>query len=649
MMVTAFDVLFRYTVNMLKLKRPRNWHTIKFSNAQFKARADCMIGTRNILKLMGYTNPIVAEDGSQSGLSYPDPTQINHDGIKIIGAELLTAKFEVKTAQEQRGFSYPLPMENVQLDNPHANQPMRHPQFEPDYYSSIPQHSTHFQPSPTARPIASSEMYSNYDSMSYSSQYGNPQTLTQHGSYQPPSSSYQPPSSNYQPPSGGYQSSSSGYQSSSSSYGQPNVQPHNQQFDYQHRDQFGYQPNYQSSNQSSESTTYFETPTSSLSSSQPSSTEQQQPNTGGVSGRLAAIRKRKEEIKQSLGDAYPFTSMPTTAPALFAHPSSTIQPSNVSPSTTAEIQPSNPPPPTAASTQPAKPPPRKPRTKFLAVAPSNDEVKYPPSLPEETAPSIIHEEPPPPVQQPQVRKATLPRSRGPREMVECDHCGFPNHEKSQQCMECENPRTERWRKIQIPSSGSSTGEQGVVPTVADVNNQPPPQEREAYNPRHETVAPPNIQRTNSQPSSVGSGHLETSSGAAGASGTSAQPLRAYIPVVNYTAEEKEEMRKKAEMERMMALQQEQDMHGGGAETAPLNSYVPRNDNYNWDKGMRPTGNVFNTPNSTEPEDPQMYKSLGTQGHILIQDVKVHVYSVMAVYSVLVLWSVVCASNLWCVL
>ena len=296
MMVIAFDVLFRYTVNILKLKHSRNWHTIKFSNAQFKARADCMVGTRDILKLMGYTKPILAEDGSQSGLSYPDPTQIDHDAIKIIGAELLTAKLEVKAAQQQGSFRYRLPMDNVQLDNP---QLMRHPQLEPDYYSSIQQQSAHFQSTPAASPMSSSESYRNYDSiqMSYSSQ-----TLTQHSSYQPSSSSYQPSSSSYQP-------SSSSYQPSSSSYRQPSIQPHGH---HQARNQYSYQSNFQSTNQSSESMTNFETPTSSPSSPQPVL----QSSTGGVSGRLAELRRRKEHDLLSGGNSFPISLIPTTAQAL---------------------------------------------------------------------------------------------------------------------------------------------------------------------------------------------------------------------------------------------------------------------------------------------------------------------------------------------
>jgi len=669
MMVTAFDVLFRYTVNILKLKRPRNWHTIKFSNAQFKARADCMVGTRNILKLMGYTKPIEAEDGSHSGLSYPSPTQINHDVIKIIGAELLTAKLEVKTAQEQNGFSYPLPMDNVPLDNPHfSQQMMRNPQLDADYYGSVAQPQTQLQPTQTTSSMASSSGNYNSYQMDYPSQYSDTRTLTQH-------SSYLPPSNEYQPHSGG-----GGYQHAGGSYGQPSIQPPNQQYSYQNRDQFGYQPNYQSSNQSSELTANFETPPSSLSSSQPSSTEQQ-PNSGGsgVSSRLAELRRRKEQIiKQTFGNNPPTsgsdTTMPTftQVPDIPSRPPSIVQRSQVSPSTTAEIQQSNLAPlPTSAPTKTVKPPPVKRRTKFLTVAPSNDEVKYPPSLPEET---VIQEQPPPPVQQPEVsRKSTLSRSRS---MVECDHCGFPNHERSQECVDCQNPRTERWRKIQLPSSDSGELKQAPTTTTsADANNQPSPdvnsrphhpgvsnqqyphQERGAYEPQfkgttisvdalHDNSQPrqPNVSNQVNQPhprqereacgpqfrGTIDAQHStqrsgdQSSSGPSGASGSS-RPLRAYVPVVNYTAEEKEEMRKKAEVEKMLALQQEK---GGGADAAPLNSYVPRNDNYNWDEGragVRPTGSVlFNEPtDSDNPEDAQMYKSLGIQGCGLIQDIKVH--------------------------
>ena len=158
MMATAFDVLFRYTVNMLKLKRPRNWHTIKFTNAQFKARADCMVGTRNILNIMGYTQPVMGEDGKQNGLSYPDPSQIVQDYIKLIAAELLIAKIEIKLAQEHniRIDPYSLPgLSNVQLDNPNPVQERP--------YNSDEMYTSNINPSYMLPQTSSRQFPSQYD------------------------------------------------------------------------------------------------------------------------------------------------------------------------------------------------------------------------------------------------------------------------------------------------------------------------------------------------------------------------------------------------------------------------------------------------------------------------------------------------------
>ena len=120
-MAMAFDVLFCYTVNILKLKRPRNWHTIEFTDAHFKARADCMVGTRSILKIMGYTQRVLGEDGKLDGLSYPDPSQVAQGDIKLIAAELLIAKTEIKFAQEYNMLIDPSVVpgpSNVYLEDP---------------------------------------------------------------------------------------------------------------------------------------------------------------------------------------------------------------------------------------------------------------------------------------------------------------------------------------------------------------------------------------------------------------------------------------------------------------------------------------------------------------------------------------------------
>ena len=96
MMIQAFDLLLNYAITVLMPNRPYNWHTIDFANTQFKAHCDCMIGARDILKLLGFTAPKYGDDGvTQTGLIYPDPTEINYIQATMIAAELLIAKSEV--------------------------------------------------------------------------------------------------------------------------------------------------------------------------------------------------------------------------------------------------------------------------------------------------------------------------------------------------------------------------------------------------------------------------------------------------------------------------------------------------------------------------------------------------------------------------
>ena len=618
MMVTAFDVLFRYTVNMLKLKRPRNWHTIKFSNAQFKARADCMIGTRYILKLMGYTHPTFGENRDQIGLSYPEPAVVDHEMIKIVGTELLTAKVEVKAVQEHGGrFSYPLPLSDVQLDTSRVVQPPRNPQLDGDLYTSM----SHQQP-PQQFGAGGSMSSGSYGSSQYSA--SSHQGISQNSSFQPPSTG-----TDYQ----------HGNQLLGSSYGQGSVQPHsnissyntqphnNQQYDYQRIDPYsnpgyvqgreqprgnqqvyynqrsnesGYQSYHQSNSQSSKTVTSTD---GMESFSQPSSSEQPQ----STAAKLAALRKKKEGILQNFNQ--PAQGDSSAYPPFTTSQSSVEQPvSNMPPSTNAAVQ--------------TKPPPVAPRTK-LHVLTSN--AKH--------SEEALHED------TSQAQKVPAPvQKRGPRTMVECDFCGFLNHESCKLCVDCENSRSESWRKVQMPSRGGSTDK--PPPHNKALNNQPPPlhnespqppklhnktplqiTESEAHNFHSEAAALPNAQY-DGQPNSVGNSQLYPPSGSAGASGTTPQrELKDFVPAVKYTPEEKEAIRKQQEREMMMERQQ--DTNGGGAETTPLTSFVPRNDNYNWDDGVKRTGNaLFDVPEMTGPDNAQWYKDLGNKGHVLIQDVKV---------------------------
>lgn len=45
---------------------------------------------------MGYTKDVIAENVKQNDLAYPDPSRIDHNMIKLIAAELLIAKTELK-------------------------------------------------------------------------------------------------------------------------------------------------------------------------------------------------------------------------------------------------------------------------------------------------------------------------------------------------------------------------------------------------------------------------------------------------------------------------------------------------------------------------------------------------------------------------
>ena len=100
-MIQAFDVLMHYTINILKPNHPRNWHTIYFNDAHFKTQCDWMVGARDILKKMGYTVPKYGDDGvTETGLSFPDSSQIDYVKLKMIAAELLIAKVEVIMKQE---------------------------------------------------------------------------------------------------------------------------------------------------------------------------------------------------------------------------------------------------------------------------------------------------------------------------------------------------------------------------------------------------------------------------------------------------------------------------------------------------------------------------------------------------------------------
>ena len=499
MMATAFDVLFRYTVNMLKLKRPRNWHTIKFTNPQFRARADCMIGTRNILKIMGYTKEVRGENNIQNGLAYSDPSVIDHNIIKLIAAELLIAKTEVKDGCNPNNLIF---FKNVHLESP-RNQYQESPR-EPDMYTSIPQQPVE------PRPTSNSSYYNTHQSDSHnfspsllhhtsyhppSQGFGQPSTMlpsssqqyayrpvTQTGFQPQPSSSSQqygerhvPQTSFHAHPSsdqqygykpGDFQSqSSSNHQYRHQSGDLQSQHSSSQQYGHHSGDQISFQGNfrlsgmqtgYQSGSHSVRSSNFVEDQSMSIEDLEPTPI-----NTSA--SKLDELRRRKANIKQILDQSSQNTENSTNYSGTLT--STPIQSSSAS---TPEVTQ-----PTAAPQVIPKPAPRvKPRTKFFKVLPQEDDTKkLSESTFNEKAPN--QELPPEKPQRPAVSI-----------MMKCDVCGFPNDEKSMECIKCKNPKSERWIKITMSMNRSSSSLEpetphyhGETPSVSHQSSVATPSDR----------------------------------------------------------------------------------------------------------------------------------------------------------------------------
>ena len=653
MMATAFDVLFRYTVNMLKLKRPRNWHTIKFTNAQFKARADCMIGTRNILKIMGYTEPVYGEGGRQNGLNYPNPSQIVQDYIKLIGAELLIAKTEVKIAQEngtRLNSSYLPGPRNVQLENPN-------PSFNMDE-------------------MYTSNISSQYAPQQFPSQHGPPpseQFSSQYGSMPPNQHSS---IDSYRTNPGNYSMESSQYHHSiqqPGSYGQSNLpQPHsNQHFGGQSGYQYDRQPRDQGSRRqdyhpSQDMVVEDVESHSSMYLSQKSAPEELMNSAGSddMSAKLEELKRKKADLKKYFDPNVP-SARSTNVPSTGSRPHTT------------QLATLNP--------QPPVPRPRKNRPSLAKPSPIQEESR---------PPDIFNVAPAPNQDGPPQRPPVAPRMT--RIMMECDICCFYNHEKSKECVECMNPKNERWRKVAMPgrinnipqdpipqpveptsvaeaSTPPSSGRVAVVPNT-QYDNQPPPdtltaqqnnqqtaaaeynshQTAAGYNDRpttgtgyddqHIAAVGYNNQQTaaaryNDQPTAIArqDDHPTAAAapsgqhGATGSDGSVGIIAQGFLPPPKqYTAQEKKMLELKAEKEKAeeeRKMQEQQQQHRSAEAHAGYQNFLPRNGNYNWghqeNAGMkRPTGRAYS--DNPSDSDPQFYKNLGYQGQCMIHDLKVYI-------------------------
>lgn len=93
MIAQACDLLLKYVINLLKPRRPQVWRSIKTTNSHFCARVDCMVGARDILIQIGYS-----ETQSPSAMQFPEHVkEPNKEKLHIIAAELLMAKLEAES------------------------------------------------------------------------------------------------------------------------------------------------------------------------------------------------------------------------------------------------------------------------------------------------------------------------------------------------------------------------------------------------------------------------------------------------------------------------------------------------------------------------------------------------------------------------
>ncbi|XP_077982621.1 uncharacterized protein LOC144437543 isoform X2 [Glandiceps talaboti] len=87
---SALGILGKYGGNLLRENRPSVWRCVRFSNEIFRTKVDNVDGSREILKLLGYTQEI------EDGLAYPDEIEEpNLEDVTKISADIIIARCEV--------------------------------------------------------------------------------------------------------------------------------------------------------------------------------------------------------------------------------------------------------------------------------------------------------------------------------------------------------------------------------------------------------------------------------------------------------------------------------------------------------------------------------------------------------------------------
>ena len=122
----------KYASNLIKESRPPYWRTVKFTSSLVQAHIGRLIGRRDILSQMGYTQDIA--DGVAFPGNVPEP---NVTKLKDLAPDLFFARYEIDTllVNEHPFYEMDPPVPQEEVDLPRL--------FRPNYTPSRPQPFPH--------------------------------------------------------------------------------------------------------------------------------------------------------------------------------------------------------------------------------------------------------------------------------------------------------------------------------------------------------------------------------------------------------------------------------------------------------------------------------------------------------------------------
>lgn len=104
----------KYASNLIKEGRPPYWRTVKFTSSLVQVHVGRLIGSRDILSQMGYTQDISDGVAFPGNVREPDVTR-----LKDLAPDLFFARYEIDTLLVNKHPFYemepPVPLEEVEL------------------------------------------------------------------------------------------------------------------------------------------------------------------------------------------------------------------------------------------------------------------------------------------------------------------------------------------------------------------------------------------------------------------------------------------------------------------------------------------------------------------------------------------------------